>query len=373
MLTPREFIAEYRPKRLDWYIIKKFILTFFAALSLIVIIVIIFDISEKIDDFVSRQAPLKAIIFDYYINFIPYFMNMFAPIFIFITVIFFSSRLAANSEIVAVLSCGISFKRFLRPYMFSAAFIALLSLTLNLWVIPNANKIRMAFETTYVTDYDSNKKTTRNFHYQISPGEFVFVESFSAWNNTAYRMTLEKVEDNMIVSKLSAAQAEWDSVKCCWRMKNYFIRNYMASLEDNVKTGESLDTVINLTLSDFKKTRDYESQLNYFELNDYIAMKRMRGDAQIKDALIEKHTRFAMPFSAFVLTIIGVSLSSRKKRGGIGWNLALGIALSFSYVLFQKFSEMFVMTDTLPASIAIWIPNVIFAGIALILYHLAPK
>lgn len=369
----RAFIREWTPKKLDWYIMKKFIMTFFAALFLIIVIVIIFDISEKIDDFVERQAPLKAIILDYYVNFIPYFMNMFSPIFVFITVIFFSSRLAANSEIVAVLSCGISFRRFLRPYMFSAGLITLLSLELNLFIIPNANKIRMEFETQYVTDYESAKRQIRDFHYQINPGEFVYVESFSDWNNTAYKVTLEKVENDELVSKLSARQAVWDSTKCCWTMKNYFIRDFGAALEDNVRVGESLDTVLNLTIKDFKKSRSFENQLNYFELNDYIAMKRMRGDAQIKEALVEKHTRFAMPFSSFILTLMGVSLSSRKKRGGIGWNLALGIALSFSYILFQKFSTMFVYTDALPASVAMWIPNIIFAFIAYYLYRRAPK
>lgn len=368
----KDILYDWKPKKLDWYIIRRFISTFFVALFLIIIIVIIFDISEKIDDFVTREAPLKAIVLDYYVNFIPYFMNMFSPIFIFITVIFFTSRLAANSEIVAVLSCGISFHRLLRPYMISAAFISLVSLSLNLWVIPHANRIRMGFETQYVRDY--NQQTSlRNLHYQINPGEFVYVESFSSWNNTAYRFTLEKIENHEIVSKLSADQAVWDSTMCGWRLKKWFIREYGAGLEDKVRTGQQLDTVLNLTIGDFKKTRKYETQLDINELNRYIEMKRMRGDADIKKALIEKNTRYAMPFSAFILTIIGVALSSRKRRGGIGWNLALGIALSFSYILFQKFSEMFVYTDTMPAPIAIWLPNVIFAGIAVFLYRMAPK
>lgn len=367
-----DFIEEIRLKKLDWYIIRKFITTFFMALLLIILIVIIFDISEKIDDFVSNEVPLKSIVFDYYANFIPYFMNMFSPMFVFITVIFFTSRMAANSEIIAILSCGVSFKRFMRPYMVSAAIIALFSLALNLWIIPNANKPRMEFETAYVTDY-SGAKALRNAHYQISPGTFAYVESFSKWNNTAYKFTLETIKDNRIVSKLSADQAVWDSTLCGWTLKRWTLREYGPDLQDKVTMGEKMDTVISLTIKDFKKTRDYESQLNKRELDEYIAMKRMRGDADIKAALIQKHTRYAMPFSAFILTIIGVALSSRKRRGGTGWNLALGIALSFSYILFQKFSEMFVATDTLPAFVAIWLPNVIFTIIAIILYRLAPK
>lgn len=360
------------PKKLDWYILKKFIMTYFIALLLIIVIVIIFDISEKIDDFVSREAPLKAIVFDYYVNFIPFFMNMFSPIFTFLTVIFFTSRLAANSEIIAILSCGISFNRLLRPYMFGAAIIMVFSLSLNLWIIPHANVTRMAFEQKYVTDYDK-QVTMRNLHYQVSPGEFVYVESFSQWNNTAYKMTIEKIENNRIVSKLSADQAVWDSTLCGWRLKRYFIREYDAGLEDRVKCGTQLDTIIPLTISDLKKKRKYELTLDYEQLNDYIATKRMRGDADIKKALIEKHTRFAMPFSAFILSVIGVSLSSRKRRGGIGWNIALGIALSFSYILFQRLSDMFVYTDTLPAVVAVWLPNTIYAIIAYILYRIAPK
>lgn len=367
-----DIIEEIRPKKLDWYIMGKFISTFFMALMLIITIVIIFDISEKIDDFVTHEVPIKEIVLDYYVNFVPYFMNMFSPMFVFITVIFFTSRLAANSEIVAILSCGVPFSRFIRPYMMSAALIALVSVMLNLWVIPESNKVRMRFETDYVRDY-SGAKSLRDAHYQIAPGQFVYVESFSAWNNTAYRFSLETIKGNQIISKISADQAVWDSTFCGWTLKRYTVREYGPDLSDRVRCGEKLDTVINLSIKDFRKTRDYETQLNARELNEYIATKRMRGDADIKKALIEKHIRYAMPFSAFVLTIIGVALSSRKRRGGTGWNLVLGIGLSFSYILSMKFSEMFVYTDTLPAGIATWLPNIIFIFIAAFLYRIAPK
>ena len=365
-------IYDLLPKKLDWYILKKFIFTYLIALLLIIVIVIIFDISEKIEDFVSREAPLKAIVFDYYVNFIPFFINMFSPIFTFLTVIFFTSRLAANSEIIAVLSCGISFNRLLRPYMIGSAIIMIFSLALNLWVIPHVNVTRMAFEEKYVRDYE-RKETLHNLHYQIAPGEFVYVESFSRWNNTAYKFTLEKIENNRIVSKISADQAVWNSTLCGWHLKRYFIRDYDAGLEDRVRCGQQMDTIIPLTISDLRIKRQYWLQLDHKQLNEHIRTKQMRGDANIKKPLIEKHTRYAMPFSAFILSIIGVSLSSRKRRGGIGWNIALGIALSFSYILFQKFSEMFVFTDTLPVVVAVWLPNVIYAVIAYILYRLAPK
>lgn len=360
-----------KPKILDLYITKKFISTFFVALLLIIGIVIIFDISEKIDDFVSREAPLHAIIFDYYLNFIPYFMNMFSPLFVFITVIFFTSKMAANSEIVAILSCGISFHRMMVPYMFSAALIAIFSLILNLFIIPESNKTRAQFESKYIRGH--HVTTNRNVHYQISPGEFVFVESFSSWNNTAYRFTLEKIKDNQLVSKLSAETAAWDSTTASWQLKKYFIRDYTDGLEDKIRSGRQLDTVINLKVSDLITQKNELETFSYKELNKMIEIQRMRGDTNIKLSQMEKHKRLALPFSAFILTIMGVALSSKKRRGGIGWNIGIGIALSFSYILFLRFSEMFVHTNTLPPGIALWLPNIIFATIAAFLYKIAPK
>jgi lipopolysaccharide export system permease protein len=360
-----------RPKKIDAYIVSKFITTFFIALLLIIGIVIIFDISEKIDNFVAKEAPLKAIVFDYYLNFIPYFMNMFSPLFVFITVIFFTSKMAADSEIVAILSCGISFHRMMVPYIFSAALIALFSLCLNLFIIPDANKTRLEFENQYVKT--RFKSVGRNVHYQISPGEFVFAESFSSWNNTAYRFTLEKIIDNKLVSKISAESAVYHEDTDTWTLKKYFIRDYNEDLTDRIRSGKQIDTTIALSSKDFYLTEKTVETLNYKELNNLIDTQRMRGDANVKFALIEKNTRFALPFSAFILTIMGVALSSKKRRGGIGWNIGIGIALAFTYILFLRFSQMFVHTDTLPPVIALWLPNLVFTIIAGFLYRIAPK
>ena len=362
---------DLRPKKLDAYIVSKFITTFFVALLLIIGIVIIFDISEKIDDFVEKEAPLGAIIFDYYLNFIPYFMNMFSPLFVFITVIFFTSKMAADSEIVAILSCGISFHRMMVPDVFSATLIAILSLCLNLFVIPESNKTRLEFENQYIKE--RTKSVGRNVHYQVSPGEFVFAESFSSWNNTAYRFTIEKIEDHRLISKISAETAVYDTTKGTWRLKKYFIREYNDDLTDNIRSGKQIDTVIALSPKDFYLNEKTVETLTYSELNELIDTQKMRGDGNVKFALIEKNTRFALPFSAFILTIMGVALSSKKRRGGIGWNIGIGIALAFTYILFLRFSQMFVYTDTLPPSIALWLPNVVFAIIAGFLYKIAPK
>ncbi len=358
-------------KKIDKYIIKKFILTFFIALLLIIGIVIIFDISEKINHFVENHAPLRAIIVDYYVNFVPYFVNMFSPLFVFITVIFFTSRMAANSEIIAILSCGVSYRRMMVPYMVSAFLIAALSLSLNLWVIPRSNVKRIQFEQKYVKH--RNSLSSNNVHYQIDTGKFVYVESFSSWNNTAYGFTLEDIRDNRLVRKLSADKAVWDSTMGGWKLKKYFIREYTDGLQDRVSTGAELDTVLNLTVTDFYRNKKTVETLPAAALDQLIATQKMRGDANVMYALIEKHTRLALPFSAFILTLIGVSLSSRKRRGGIGLNIGIGIALSFTYILFLRFSQMFVFSGAMPPVVALWLPNLIFGIIAAVLYSRASK
>jgi lipopolysaccharide export system permease protein len=279
--------------------------------------------------------------------------------------------MASNSEIVAILSGGVSFHRMMVPYMIAATIITALSLGLNLFVIPDSNKETFAFEQKYIKE--KPKKANRNIHYQLSPGEFVYAESFSSWNNTAYKFTIEKIEGSKLISKLSAETAVFDTLKGTWRLKKYFIREFNDDLTDNIRSGRQLDTLIPLTVKDFYFSENTVTTLDYFELNEMIDIQKMRGDANVKFALIEKHTRFALPFSAFILTIIGVSLSSTKRRGGIGWNLALGIALAFTYILFMRFSQMFVHTDALSPAVALWLPNIVYALIAIALYRMAPK
>jgi lipopolysaccharide export system permease protein len=361
-----------KPKILDRYIVTKFLTTFLIALLVVILLVIIFDISEKIENFVQHEVPLKSIVFDYYVNFIPYFINMFSPLFVFITVIFFTSRMAANSEIIAILSGGVSYHRMMVPYMFSAAIIAMLSLILNLFIIPRSNFERVDFETKYV-DQSYTKYSRNNVHYQIAPGQFVYVQTFSAYNNTAYKFTLETIEDNKLVSKLTAESATWDSTMDGWHLRRYFIRNYTKGLEDYVEVGEKKDTVIALKLNDFYRNQKTVETLTRDELNALIETQEMRGDANVMYALIERNKRYTLPFSAFILTIMAVSLTSRKKRGGIGFNPALGIGLAFLYILFLRFSEMFVYTGTLPAGLAMWMPNIVYTIIAAVLYRLAPK
>ena len=360
-----------KPTILDKYIIRKFIGTYLSALLVIIGIVIIFDISEKIDNFVQNQAPLDEIIFMYYANFIPYFINMFSPLFVFITVIFFTSKLAANSEIIAILSGGISFNRLLYPYILSAVFITIFSLLLNLFIIPPANKGRLAFENKYVKKQYVN--TDRNIHYQINPGEFLYMESFSNFSKSGTKFTLEKMEGHKMISKLSAENAVWDSTSRSWQLYDFYHRKFDDKGVQTIIQGAQMDTVINLTYEDLSTRTNVVETLSYHDLNEMIAIQRLRGDKMVKYALIEKHTRFALPFAAIILTIMGVSLSSRKRRGGIGMNIGIGIALSFSYILFLRFSQMFVHSGVLPPFVALWVPNILYGAIAYLLYRIAPK
>ncbi len=361
-----------RVKILDRYIVRKFLGTFLFTILIAVLIVVVFDLSEKISKFVDKDVPLKEIVFEYYAGFIPWIVNSFSPLFVFISAIFFTSKLAQNSEIVAILSGGVSFRRLMAPYMFSAGVIAILSLVLGLYVIPPANEHRLAFENKYIKTQQIAADNMRNIHYQLSQGEFVYVEQFSRWANTAYRFTLERIEDGKIQSKLSAESAAWDSTFNGWRLKNYYIRDFYGESEV-VRTGKQIDTVINLTIEDFYRRKNIVESLSDRDLNELIKVQKLRGDALVQRSLIEKNSRIAMPFSAFVLTVIAVSLSSRKKRGGLGLNIGIGLALSFSYILFMRFSQMFVQTGMMSPALAMWVPNIVFAIVAAVLYKLAPK
>ena len=355
---------------LDRYVIRKFIGTFLFIMIIIITIIIIFDISEKVDNFVEKEAPLKAVIFNYYATMIPYYINLFSPLLVFISVIFFTSKMASSSEIVAVLAGGISFNRLLRPYFISASFIAIISLLLNLFLIPPANIIRLDFTEKYIKDKYYNTGT--NFHFQVSPDTYVYLESFRSPSNTANKLTIETIEGHTIKSKLSAVSARWDTLKNTWVLYDYFIR-YNDGTKERVERGATMDTLLPISVTDFNKRESVVESYNYHELNQLIKTQKMRGDRRVIYALIEKHTRFAMPFSAFILTVMGVALSSKKKRGGIGLNLGIGIALSFTYILFLRFSQMFVHGGIMPPWLALWVPNMLFAVVSYILYRIAPK
>ena len=360
-------------KKLDGYIIRKFLVTFFMSILFLAVIIVIFDISEKIDDFVKYDVPVKSIILDYYVNFVPAFINKYAPMFVFLTVIFFTSKMTQDSEVVAILSSGISYHRLMVPYLVSAAIIASLSLFMGMWIIPHANAVRVDFEMKYNTYMKNQVKQGHDMHYKLEDDHFVYFESFSGYNNTAYNFTLEDLSGGHLRSKITAESAQFDTVSGAWRLRNYFIRDYDEGLQDRIRSGRQMDTVLSLTRDDFFINRFTIEKLNQKELEQLIQTQLHRGDASVSDAQMEKHNRYSLPFSVFILTIIGVALCTKKKRGGMGWNLAAGTALGFSYILFMQFSKMFVVTDTLPAHVAVWLPNYLYMAIAAFLYLKAPK
>ena len=355
---------------LDRYIIGKFLTTFLFALSLIILIAIVFDISEKVDDFLEKEAPIQAIIFDYYLNFIPYFANLFSPLFIFISVIFFTSKMAGQTEIVAILSSGVSFRRIVVPYMIVATLLASVSFYLNGWVIPHANKTRLEFENTYIKNPFVLK--TRNIHRQIAPGQFIYFESYNTIDNLGFRFSYEKINKGKLTYKLTADRLVWDSTDNHWRAENYFIRTIDDSGE-KIISGGRLDTTFSFQPSEFTSRENNVITMDNKELNEYITQKKMRGAEGIQYDEVEKYRRSSFPFATFILTLIGVALSSRKVRGGIGIQIGAGILLSFTYIMFMQVSTTFATNGNVPAMIAVWIPNVIYAIVAAWLLKNAPK
>lgn len=351
-------------KILDIYIIRKFLGTFFFALGLIILIAIVFDISEKIDDFMERNAPFNAIVFDYYLNFIPYFCNLFSPLFIFIAVIFFTSRMAANTEIVAILASGISFKRMLVPYMVAATVLASLSFYLNNWVLPHSNDKRIAFETKYIKNPFVYRN--RNVHRQVAPGQYIYFDSYNNFDKTGYQFSYEKFENGKLTYKLLSDRIFWDSLKNKWTIEDYFIRT-IDSLHEEIKSGYRMDTVLKFHPSEFSRRINYIETMDYAQLNEFIRTEKMRGSEEVVFYLIEKYRRVSFPFATFILTLIGVSLSSKKIRGGIGGQIGAGILLSFTYIMFMQISTTFATNGNVPALMAVWIPNIVFAVVALLL------
>lgn len=357
-------------KLIDRYIIKKFLGTFFYSILLIISIVIVFDLSEKIDDFLEKDIPINEIIFDYYVNFAPYYGNMFMFLFIFISVIFFTSKLANNSEIIAILSSGVSFRRMMFPYFVSALALAILSFALSSYVIPPANKVRLAFENKYINGTFYND--SRNIHKQIATGSFMYMSSYHTDSDMGYKFSLEQFNGKKLESKLISEYIKWDTLKNKWTINNYYIR-YYGKFRDSIVTGRKLDTTLNIKPKDFKMRITAIETLNREQLQDFINEQKLQGTENINAALVEKYRRFAFSFASFILTLIGVSLSSRKIRGGIGMNIGIGIGLSFAYILFMQVSTQFAIGSSMPPLLSVWIPNLLFLIIGILLYNKAPK
>lgn len=355
-------------KTIDIYITKKFLGTFFYAIALILSIAIVFDISENLDEFISKEIPTRDIVFDYYLNFIPYFANLFSPLFTFIAVIYFTSKMAYDTEIIAILSSGVSYPRLMRPYMVSAFILAAFSFSLGNYIIPPANKTMNNFRHVYI---DNNQVITeRNIHRQIEPGVYIYIRSFSA-NNVGSTFTMERFEGAKLVEKLTADNIRWDKDNEKWVINNYWKRIIYDDHEEFIQ-GYRIDTTLNMVPGEFKTIKNEMESFTTPALTREISAMKMRGVNAVEWE-IERHKRIAGPFSAFILTLIGVSLASRKIKGGLGLHLGLGLLLSFSYILFMQISTVFAISGNAPPIVAVWIPNLLYSLIALFVYRWAAR
>lgn len=358
---------------LDWYIIKKFIGTYIYAILLIISIAIVFDFNENLSKFTQYHAPWRAIIFDYYANFIPYYSNLFSPLFVFIAVIFFTSKLAGNSEIIAMLAAGVSIKRLMRPYMLSCVVIAGLTFYLNSFVIPHGTVIRQNFETLY---RNSKKNTSaENVQLFVAKNTTAYIQNYDDQYKRGYGFSLVKIKNKKIVSHLTAMEIQYDTIadsKYHWKLSNWKIRT-LKGLKEHIQSGATKDTVLLMEPTDLVYSKGQQETFTSPELLDYISKQISRGSGNVVQYEVEFHKRIAMSFSSFILTIIGLALSSRKRKGGMGLSLGIGLALSFSYIMLQTVSATFAIQDNTPPILAAWIPNIIFAIIAYFCYRHAPS
>ena len=358
---------------LDWYIIKKFIGTYIYAILLIISIAIVFDFNENLSKFTQYHAPWRAIIFDYYANFIPYYSNLFSPLFVFIAVIFFTSKLAGNSEIIAMLAAGVSIKRLMRPYMLSCVVIAGLTFYLNSFVIPHGTVIRQNFETLY---RNSKKNTSaENVQLFVAKNTTAYIQNYDDQYKRGYGFSLVKIKNKKIVSHLTAMEIQYDTIadsKYHWKLSNWKIRT-LKGLKEHIQSGPTKDTVLLMEPTDLVYSKGQQETFTSPELLDYISKQTSRGSGNVVQYEVEFHKRIAMSFSSFILTIIGLALSSRKRKGGMGLSLGIGLALSFSYIMLQTVSATFAIQDNTPPILAAWIPNIIFAIIAYFCYRHAPS
>lgn len=368
ILNPNKYI-----RRIDWYIIKKFIGTYIYSIALIIAIAIVFDFNENLSKFTEYHAPARAIIFDYYANFIPYYSNLFSPLFVFIAVIFFTSKLAGNSEIIAMLASGISFKRLMRPYMLSCVLIASLSYYLSASVIPHGTVIRHNFESQY---RNSRKQTAAdNVQLQVAKGVIAYIQHYDDKTKHGYGFSLDKFENKKLVSHMTAMEIQYDTIadsKYHWNVTGWKIRQ-LKGLREHITSGADLDTLIQMEPTDLVYSKGQQETFTSAELKDYISKQVDRGSGNVVQYQVEYHKRIASSFASFILTIIGLSLSARKRKGGMGLYLGLGLALSSLYILLQTVSATFAINANAPPILAAWIPNIVFALVAYFCYRNAPN
>ena len=353
------------PTVLDYYILRQFLGTYFFSIVLILAIVVMFDINEKLDAFL--RAPFKETLFDYFFSFLPYFANQFSPLFVFIAVIFFTSKMASHSEIIAIMASGVSFRRLLVPYMMGATVIAALTFYLGNYLIPPTNAKRLDYTTKYV----KNKKVVEgtNIQFLIAKNEVGFIGHYDAKSNRGTTFILDKYDGMTLVSRLSARTIEYDTLNR-WTVRDYTLRD-LKGMRETIRYGKQLDTIIPIEPRDFLVSDKDQERLTTPQLTKYIKEQKERGLANITEFEIEKERRYAMTAAAFILTLIGMSLSARKVKNGMGINIGIGLVLSFTYILFSTVTSSFAVSGATTPAIAMWIPNVIYLIIGIVLYKRA--
>lgn len=351
-------------KKIDKYIIKKFLGTFFFSIVLIMSIAVVFDLTEKLDNFFENQAPIKEIIFDYYVNFVPYFMNMFSPLFIFISVIFFTSKMAGNSEIIAILASGVSYRRLMWPYFVSATLLFLLSFWLTGYVIPPASEKMLTFQDKYVQRF--TRENARNVQMEVEPGTILYIESFQKRTQMGYRTSFEHFDGKQLTMRITADRIKYDSA-CNWHFDRYTRRDF-DGMRETLTRGERLDTIIPIIPEELFYTAENAQMMTNPQLRSYINRQRQRGGGNIQAFETEWWKRWASPIGAFIMTLLGVTMSSKKVRGGMGKNLGIGLTLSALYILFSTVSTTFSVNGLMSPFMSVWLPNFVFLAIGIFLY-----
>lgn len=355
-------------KILDRYILKKFLGTFGLVISLFILIAVVFDISEKIDDF--DQFTMKQIVLDYYFSFIPWLYNLLTPLLVFISVIFFTSKMAGNTEIIPILASGVSYQRFLRPYIIGATLLFFIALLMSHILIPITNVKKIEMESKIY--YNSMATKNHNIHREIEKNTFIYVNNYSKKSDNAFNFRLEKIIDGELTYRFTANQLKWDHERDLWIARNWNER-YINGKSEILKQGISKDTTFSFTYEEFHRSQYLIATMNYFEIEEYIELEKSRGSEYIKMYEEEQVRRTSNPFTIFILVIIGVSISSKKVKGGTGMHLVYGIGLALVFVFLDKIAKVFAVNTTIPTALALWIPNIIFSVIAFYIYKKAPK
>jgi len=357
-------------KIIDWYILKKFLIAFFFIVILFVTIICIINLTEVNDDFIKHN--LKALeILKYYVYYAPYMANLISPLIVFIATVFVTAKLASHTEIVAMLSSGVSFRRIMRPYFIGSSMLAILTFILVGWVIPDTSKFRVAFDIKYIKNpfYFEG----RNIHFKVAEDTYVYMESYNNMNNIGYRFTIEKIKGTELVEKLKAEYITWQPNLNKWKVRYYEVHKFINERQELIYKGDELDTLLNLSPADFQSTYLLHEMLTLQELNKHISDLKTRGIEKIEIFLIQKYTIFTYPFAIIILTMIGVIVSARKSRGGAGFQIALGFLIAFVYIIFVVMSRSIAQAGSMDPLIAVLFPNIIFSVIGVVMYYTVPR